>query len=34
VLETLGAEGVESCFDPQRLLGHVDTIFARVFGKS
>ena len=34
VLETLGADGVEACFDPQRLLGHVDTIFDRVFGKS
>ena len=34
VLETLGADGVEACFDPQRLLRHVDTIFDRVFGKS
>jgi len=34
VLETLGADGVEACFDPQRLLGHVDTIFQRVFGDS
>jgi adenylosuccinate lyase len=34
VLETLGNEGVDACFDPQRLLGHVDTIFRRVFGDS
>jgi len=34
VVETLGLEGVEACFDPQRLLGHVDTIFRRVFGDS
>jgi len=34
VLEALGADGVEACFDPQRLLGHVDTIFDRVFGES
>jgi len=34
VLKALGADGVEACFDPQRLLGHVDTIFDRVFGES
>jgi adenylosuccinate lyase len=34
VLDTLGAEGVEACFNPQRLLGHVDTIFDRVFDDS
>ena len=34
VLETLGVDGVEACFNPQRLLGHVDTIFERVFGES
>jgi adenylosuccinate lyase len=31
VQETLGPDGVEACFDPQRLLGHVDTIYQRVF---
>jgi adenylosuccinate lyase len=27
----LSAEELEACFDPQRLLRHVDVIFERVF---
>ena len=31
--QTLDPERLESCFKPERMLKHVDTVYRRVFGK-